>query len=66
MNRAERMNHPDIPEIEIVVIGGGIVGTCLATFLEGNIFDHSPYSPASRLFWNEFYIGSININRPII
>lgn len=37
--------------------GGGVVGTLplLASFLS-EPFDPSPYSPASRQFWNEFYI----------
>ena len=39
-------------------LGGKVVGTLplLAAFLDGEPFDPSPYSPASRLFWNEFYI----------
>lgn len=39
-------------------IGGSIVGTLpfLAAFME-EPFEPSPYSPASRLFWNEFYIS---------
>jgi 4-alpha-glucanotransferase len=46
--------------------GGGLVGTLplLAAFLNeqapsganGAPFEYSPYSPASRLFWNEFFI----------
>jgi len=32
----------------------------LAAFLD-EPFDHSPYSPASRLFWNEFYIDVTRI-----
>lgn len=38
-------------------LGGGIVGTLplLATFLD-EPFEPSPYAPASRLFWNEFYL----------
>jgi len=38
-------------------LGGKIVGTLpfLSAFLD-NPFEPSPYSPASRLFWNEFYI----------
>ncbi len=38
-------------------LGGKLVGTLplLATFLD-EPFDPSPYSPVSRLFWNEFYI----------
>jgi 4-alpha-glucanotransferase len=37
--------------------GGRVVGTLplLASYLD-EPFDPSPYSPASRLFWNEFYI----------
>jgi 4-alpha-glucanotransferase len=38
-------------------LGGSVAATLplLATFLE-QPFEPSPYSPASRLFWNEFYI----------
>jgi 4-alpha-glucanotransferase len=38
-------------------LGGGLVGTLplLAAFLD-EPFEPSPYSPASRLFWNEFYL----------
>lgn len=43
--------------------GGGVVGTLpfLAGFLgeqpaDATLFEPSPYSPASRLFWNEFYL----------
>ena len=38
-------------------LGGGLVGTLplLAAFLD-EPFEPSPYSPASRMFWNEFYI----------
>ncbi|MCL2336285.1 MAG: 4-alpha-glucanotransferase [Firmicutes bacterium] len=38
-------------------LGGKIVGTLplLACFLE-EPFEPSPYSPVSRLFWNEFYL----------
>ncbi|HBO70745.1 MAG TPA: 4-alpha-glucanotransferase [Deltaproteobacteria bacterium] len=37
--------------------GGGVVGTLplLASFLS-EPFHPSPYTPASRLFWNEFYL----------
>jgi 4-alpha-glucanotransferase len=37
--------------------GGGLVGTLplLAAFLD-QPFEPSPYSPASRLFWNELYL----------
>jgi 4-alpha-glucanotransferase len=39
--------------------GGKIVGTLplLAAFLDQPTCDPSPYSPASRLFWNEFYLN---------
>jgi 4-alpha-glucanotransferase len=38
-------------------LGGGVVGTLpfLAAFLE-EPFEPSPYSPASRMFWNELFI----------
>ncbi|HKI38025.1 MAG TPA: 4-alpha-glucanotransferase [Gemmataceae bacterium] len=38
--------------------GGGMVATLplLAAFLD-EPFEPSPYSPASRLFWNEFYLN---------
>jgi 4-alpha-glucanotransferase len=38
--------------------GGSVVATLplLAGFFEGPLFEASPYSPASRLFWNELYI----------
>src|SRR5439155_26720641 len=38
-------------------LGGSTVGTLplLAQFLD-EPFEYSPYSPASRLFWNELYI----------
>jgi 4-alpha-glucanotransferase len=38
-------------------LGGGLVGTLplLAAFLD-EPFEPSPYSPASRLYWNEFYL----------
>jgi 4-alpha-glucanotransferase len=38
-------------------LGGGVVGTLpmLTAFLD-EPFDPSPYAPASRLFWNEFYV----------
>jgi 4-alpha-glucanotransferase len=40
-------------------LGGGLVGTLplLAAFLSEKPFEPSPYSPASRLFWNEFYLA---------
>ncbi len=38
--------------------GGGLVATLplLATFLDREPFEPSPYAPASRLFWNEIYV----------
>jgi 4-alpha-glucanotransferase len=43
-------------------MGGSLVGTLplLATFLQ-EPFDPSPYAPASRLFWNEFYLDVTRI-----
>jgi 4-alpha-glucanotransferase len=38
--------------------GGHLVATLpmLSAFLDGGAFEPSPYSPASRLFWNELYL----------
>jgi 4-alpha-glucanotransferase len=43
-------------------LGGGIVATLplLASFLD-EPFEPGPYSPASRLFWNEFYLDVARI-----
>jgi 4-alpha-glucanotransferase len=43
-------------------LGGSIVGTLplLAAFLD-EPFEVSPYSPVSRLFWNEFYLNIAEI-----
>lgn len=43
-------------------MGAGAVGTLplLATFLDKS-FEPSPYSPASRLLWNEFYLDITGI-----
>jgi 4-alpha-glucanotransferase len=43
-------------------LGGAVVGTLpiLASFL-GTPFNPSPYSPASRLFWNELYLDLARI-----
>lgn len=42
----------------IAGLGGGIVSTLplQTAFLDDQPFEPSPYSPASRLFWNEFYL----------
>ena len=52
----------DFSDLEALVawlaeLGGGVMATLplLSTFLDAP-FDRSPYAPASRLFWNEFYI----------
>ncbi|MGH2543152.1 MAG: 4-alpha-glucanotransferase, partial [Ardenticatenaceae bacterium] len=39
-------------------LGGEVVATLplLAAFLDETPFEYSPYSPASRLLWNDFYI----------
>jgi 4-alpha-glucanotransferase len=39
-------------------VGGKVMGTLplLSAFLEHPICEPSPYSPSSRLFWNEFFI----------
>src|SRR5207244_2136950 len=43
-------------------LGGGLVGTLplMAAFLD-EPFEPSPYSPASRLFWNEFYLDVMSV-----
>ncbi len=42
--------------------GGSVVGTLplLAAFLDDDVYEPSPYLPASRLMWNEFYL---DVNR---
>jgi 4-alpha-glucanotransferase len=42
----------------IASLGGSVVSTLplLAAFLDRPVCEPSPYSPASRLFWNEFYL----------
>ena len=46
----------------VAKLGGGIVATLplMAAFLDKPC-DPSPYSPVSRLFWNEFYLDIANI-----
>jgi 4-alpha-glucanotransferase len=53
----------DLSDLETLMewtsnLGGQVVATLplLAAFLEGEPFEPSPYSPVSRLFWNEFYL----------
>jgi 4-alpha-glucanotransferase len=43
--------------------GGGVAGTLplLAAFLDYPVCEPSPYSPASRLFWNEFYLDIVRV-----
>ena len=57
----------DLSDLEALLswiqkLGGGVVGTLplLPTFLDG-LYDPSPYSPVSRLFWNEFYLDVARI-----
>jgi 4-alpha-glucanotransferase len=42
----------------VASLGGTVVSTLplLAAFLDQPVCEPSPYSPASRLFWNEFYL----------
>jgi 4-alpha-glucanotransferase len=42
----------------IASFGGEVISTLplLAAFLDRPVCEPSPYSPASRLFWNEFYL----------
>lgn len=44
-------------------LGGGMVASLplLAALLDRPICEPSPYSPASRLFWNEFYLDIENV-----
>ena len=46
----------------VTKLGGGMVATLplLAAFLD-EPFEPGPYSPASRLFWNEFYLDVFHI-----
>jgi 4-alpha-glucanotransferase len=58
-------NYGDWRELcrQVGALGGEVVGTLplLAAFLDKPVCDPSPYSPASRLFWNEFYIDIENV-----
>jgi 4-alpha-glucanotransferase len=42
----------------VASLGGEVISTLplLAAFLDRPVCEPSPYSPASRLFWNEFYL----------
>jgi 4-alpha-glucanotransferase len=44
-------------------LGGRVAATLpmLASFLGDRPYDHSPYSPASKLFWNELYLDVTNV-----
>ena len=60
---AESWGIGDVSDVERVIawlgeLGGGLFSTLplLAAFLGRRPFDPSPYSPASRLFWNEVYV----------
>jgi 4-alpha-glucanotransferase len=62
LHPARSFGAGDLTDLESLVEwtsqrGGHVVSTLplLATFLD-HPFDPSPYSPISRLFWNEFYI----------
>jgi 4-alpha-glucanotransferase len=57
----------DFSDLEALVnftaeLGGDIVGTLplLSAFLD-EPFNHSPYAPVSRFFWNEFYLDITRI-----
>jgi len=57
----------DLSDLQALVswigdMGGNIVGTLplLASFLDDNS-DPSPYIPASRLLWNEFYLDIMSV-----
>ncbi len=62
LHSARSLGAGDFTDFESLVgwvgdLGGGVVGTLplLAAFLT-DPFQPSPYMPASRLFWNEFYL----------
>src|SRR5438067_922738 len=61
-NAGRRKGAGDFADLEaltdwVTKLGGGMVATLplLAAFLD-EPFEPGPYSPASRLFWNEFYL----------
>ena len=62
LHSAQSWGSGDFSDLEALVawvaeLGGGVVATLplLSAFLD-EPYDPSPYIPASRLFWNEFYI----------
>ncbi len=62
LHSARSWGAGDLGDLESLIawthqLGGGAVATLplLATFLD-EPFEPSPYSPASRLFWNEFFL----------
>ena len=67
LHSARSFGAGDLTDLESLVEwtsqrGGHVVSTLplLATFLDAP-FDPSPYSPISRLFWNEFYIDPAKV-----
>jgi 4-alpha-glucanotransferase len=62
LHSARTPNSGDLTDLEKLIdwmgaLGGRVAGTLpiLAAFLD-QPFEPSPYAPASRLFWNEFYV----------
>jgi 4-alpha-glucanotransferase len=67
LHSARSWGGGDFSDLEALIkwtaeLGGSVVGTLplLAAFLD-EPYDPSPYAPASRLFWNEFYIDLTRI-----
>ena len=67
LHSAKSWGAGDFSDLEALVnftgeMGGDIVGTLplLAAFLD-EPFNHSPYAPVSRFFWNEFYVDVTRI-----
>ncbi|HWD09776.1 MAG TPA: 4-alpha-glucanotransferase, partial [Actinomycetota bacterium] len=62
-DRETALGIGDVADLKSVLswvegLGGALVATLplLPTFLDGSLFQPSPYSPVSRMFWNEIYI----------
>jgi 4-alpha-glucanotransferase len=62
LRRRRSWGTGDLTDLEALMawvggLGGGVVATLplLAAFLD-QFYEPSPYSPASRLFWNELYV----------